>query len=177
MLVCAFFCATLHTRPRVQRAPGVPCSLFSMRDNEVQTSGNSCRENAEVHHLRSLKLIRNNIPVVPGKRSATRDPTANARCRTRWRHHRVTADSGGHWSRPPGRRMQVSLRGFRITAGRRMIFLRLPGACRMAKLSRVTAGSRLAMIRMDGRCQAEEQKESRHAPCETPTSTAVPFLA
>jgi hypothetical protein len=29
MLVCAFFCATLHTRPRVQRAPGIPCSLSS----------------------------------------------------------------------------------------------------------------------------------------------------
>src|SRR6266536_5023053 len=28
MLVCAFLCATLHTRPRVQRAPGIPCSLF-----------------------------------------------------------------------------------------------------------------------------------------------------
>jgi hypothetical protein len=24
---CAFFCAVLHTRPRVQRAPGVPCAL------------------------------------------------------------------------------------------------------------------------------------------------------
>src|SRR6476619_1827320 len=29
MLVCAFLCATLHTRPRVQRAPGIPCSLSS----------------------------------------------------------------------------------------------------------------------------------------------------
>jgi len=25
---CAFFCACLHTRPRVQRAPGFPCALF-----------------------------------------------------------------------------------------------------------------------------------------------------
>src|SRR3979411_2134926 len=24
----AFFCACLHTRPRVQRAPGFPCALF-----------------------------------------------------------------------------------------------------------------------------------------------------
>src|SRR6476646_9343962 len=29
MLVCAFLCAILHTRPRVQRAPGIPCSLCS----------------------------------------------------------------------------------------------------------------------------------------------------
>src|SRR6478672_1695227 len=27
MLVCAFLCANLHTRPRVQRAPCIPCSL------------------------------------------------------------------------------------------------------------------------------------------------------
>src|ERR1035437_5602036 len=25
---CAFFCALLHTRPRVQRAPGFPCALL-----------------------------------------------------------------------------------------------------------------------------------------------------
>ena len=25
---CAFFCAVLHTRPRVQRAPGFPCALL-----------------------------------------------------------------------------------------------------------------------------------------------------
>src|SRR6202043_3544062 len=25
---CAFFCAFLHTRPRVQRAPGFPCALL-----------------------------------------------------------------------------------------------------------------------------------------------------
>ena len=29
MLVCAFLCAPLHTRPRVQRAPGIPCTLSS----------------------------------------------------------------------------------------------------------------------------------------------------
>jgi hypothetical protein len=29
MLVCVLFCALLHTRPRVQRAPGVPCALRS----------------------------------------------------------------------------------------------------------------------------------------------------
>jgi hypothetical protein len=28
---CAFFCACLHTRPRVQRAPGFPCALFFQR--------------------------------------------------------------------------------------------------------------------------------------------------
>src|ERR1700722_445137 len=28
MLVCASLCASMHTRPRVQRAPGLPCALF-----------------------------------------------------------------------------------------------------------------------------------------------------
>ena len=32
MLVCAFLCAHLHTRPRVQQAPGIPCSLCCWRD-------------------------------------------------------------------------------------------------------------------------------------------------
>ena len=27
MLVCVSFCALLHTRPRVQQAPGIPCTL------------------------------------------------------------------------------------------------------------------------------------------------------
>ena len=27
MLVCAFLCASMHTRPRVRRAPGLPCAL------------------------------------------------------------------------------------------------------------------------------------------------------
>jgi hypothetical protein len=29
MLVCVSFCASLHARPRVQQAPGIPCSLSS----------------------------------------------------------------------------------------------------------------------------------------------------
>jgi hypothetical protein len=37
MLVCVFFCARLHTRPRVQRAPGIPCALlFSGRKIQAQ---------------------------------------------------------------------------------------------------------------------------------------------
>ena len=40
-----------HMRPRVQRASDIPCSLISEGDNNRQTSGNSCRENADVHLL------------------------------------------------------------------------------------------------------------------------------
>ena len=32
MLVCAISCTTLHTRPRVQRAPGLPCALCLKRE-------------------------------------------------------------------------------------------------------------------------------------------------
>ena len=47
MLVCAFFCASMHTRPRVQRAPGLPCALFIWgRRTKLKTSGASRRENA-----------------------------------------------------------------------------------------------------------------------------------
>src|ERR1700676_4345345 len=28
MLVCVFLCTLLHTRPRVQQAPGIPCALL-----------------------------------------------------------------------------------------------------------------------------------------------------
>src|SRR6188508_294295 len=37
-----FYSYNLHTRPRVQRASGIPCSL-PWRDNDIQTSGRSCR--------------------------------------------------------------------------------------------------------------------------------------
>ena len=42
------FLCTLHTRPRVQRAPGLPCALcFQEVQNEMQTSGEICRGNAK----------------------------------------------------------------------------------------------------------------------------------
>src|SRR5690349_4086312 len=47
MLVCVLL--FLHTRPRMQRASGIPCALWiSGRDTFGQTSGGSRRENAEV---------------------------------------------------------------------------------------------------------------------------------
>ena len=47
---CAHLLALLHTRPRVQRAPGIPCSLFSRGANFVQSSG-------ALHAARSRSLI------------------------------------------------------------------------------------------------------------------------
>ena len=51
---------TLHTRPRVQRASGIPCALCLERAKTyLQTSGASCRENAKL------------FPRRPGARSAS----------------------------------------------------------------------------------------------------------
>ena len=59
---CAHFLCTLHTRPRVQRASGIPCALFYKRAGSFQqTSGAMRRENA--------KRI---FTVVPDKRSDER---------------------------------------------------------------------------------------------------------
>src|ERR1700737_3673065 len=41
MLVCAFSLCNLHPRPRVQRAPGIPCSLLFSRDNVDAKLGQS----------------------------------------------------------------------------------------------------------------------------------------
>ena len=41
----------LHTRPPVQRASGIPCSLISLGDDDMQSSGAMRRENAEVYPL------------------------------------------------------------------------------------------------------------------------------
>jgi hypothetical protein len=49
MLVCAFLCTALHTRPRVQQAPGIPCALFFYGRNDLQTPGeNAPRECGDV---------------------------------------------------------------------------------------------------------------------------------
>jgi hypothetical protein len=39
----------LHTRPRVQQAPGIPCSLSFEGKEFQQTSGAARRENANVY--------------------------------------------------------------------------------------------------------------------------------
>ena len=50
MLVCRHSCALWHMRPRVQRAPGIPCALsFERGTTKLQNSGaNPCRENEDV---------------------------------------------------------------------------------------------------------------------------------
>jgi hypothetical protein len=47
MLVCAFSLCHLHTRPRVQRAPGVPCALCFQRVASCTNPGATRRGNAK----------------------------------------------------------------------------------------------------------------------------------
>src|SRR5713101_4756173 len=65
---CAFFCALLHARPRVQRAPGFPCALLFLsraaidaklgriapRDREAVSADTRCLkiESADIYRAR-----------------------------------------------------------------------------------------------------------------------------
>src|SRR3977135_1078306 len=58
MLVCAFPCATLHTRPRVQRAPGIPCSLcFEEGQRNAKTSATVVLAKARTHTPRRVLCL------------------------------------------------------------------------------------------------------------------------
>ncbi len=49
MLVCASFCASMHTRPRVQRAPGLPCALLFEGRSEFANLGRSVSRERRAH--------------------------------------------------------------------------------------------------------------------------------
>jgi hypothetical protein len=44
-----FVCTVLHMRPRVQRAPGLPCALSFQGEDFKHNSGESRRENANAY--------------------------------------------------------------------------------------------------------------------------------
>jgi hypothetical protein len=50
--------AQLHTRPRVQRAPGLPCALLLLGANDLQTSDKACRENEKSYSVVIARLDR-----------------------------------------------------------------------------------------------------------------------
>src|SRR6266851_8513440 len=54
MLVCVFFRTSLHTRPRVQRASGIPCSLLP--EGQRKARAKSCRENADAYPLFEIRI-------------------------------------------------------------------------------------------------------------------------
>jgi hypothetical protein len=59
----------LHTRPRVQQAPGVPCALSWAK--RYSTARASRRGNADAYHLGCLKCERDSLHVIA--RSASDD--------------------------------------------------------------------------------------------------------
>src|ERR1700743_2749034 len=70
MLVCVFFAAHLHARPRVQRAPGLPCALFLEARSTFANLGHMMsRERRRIFSRR------------PGLRAGT---PARARCARRY---------------------------------------------------------------------------------------------
>ena len=48
MLVCVLLCASWHARPRVQRAPGLPCALCFFGANEFANLGRNVSRECEV---------------------------------------------------------------------------------------------------------------------------------
>ena len=52
MLVCVLLCAFWHARPRVQRAPGLPCALYFSGRNEFAKLGRMLSRECEVTHSR-----------------------------------------------------------------------------------------------------------------------------
>src|SRR5665213_3798147 len=66
MLVCAFFCASMHARPRVQRAPGLPCALFLLGTRtKCKTSGKTMsRERGVLSYRHCEEHLRRSNPVL-----------------------------------------------------------------------------------------------------------------
>ena len=88
MLVCAVLCASMHTRPRVQRAPGLPCALWFLGADDLQTSGGVCRENAESYlvvpahagtHTARIRVLGSGVDAFFKHRDARGDGSPRAR--------------------------------------------------------------------------------------------------
>src|SRR5260370_26766139 len=98
MLVCAFLCAFLHTRPRVQRAPGIPCSLFK---GECLCKPRANRAARRRSYVRKWQRKHHTLAVVPDKRAQRapiRDPYAVAVIIER-AGGRLSLNDSGRWSR------------------------------------------------------------------------------
>ena len=86
MLVCAFLCICIwHARPRVQRAPGLPCALLFWAPMNCKPRAKCCRENAEVCRFAAPSLGGE------GRRAAR-----VARCLTGWGEVQGTVSSPPH---------------------------------------------------------------------------------
>jgi hypothetical protein len=68
MLVCVLLCASWHARPRVQRAPGLPCALLFLGANEFAKLGRSVSRGGggvfSCHHPRRRMIQYSEEPVI-----------------------------------------------------------------------------------------------------------------
>jgi hypothetical protein len=80
MLVCACYCF-LHARPRVQRAPGVPCALFLCGRNDLQGPGETRRGNAEVCFVVIASEAKQSTPPLAERWIASRSLSSGAHSR------------------------------------------------------------------------------------------------
>jgi hypothetical protein len=78
---CAFSLSALHMRPRVQRAPGLPCALsFFGGERICKTRAQRCRENADVCHRPRRRTIQ--YSETPTMESRTRASLRGAKRRS-----------------------------------------------------------------------------------------------
>src|SRR5882724_10004153 len=92
---CAHFCTLLHTRPRVQRAPGIPCALaLEGKENSEQASGRWSRENAKLR----LALDRHSprTPATPRKTASPYERSSARQKAIKQTRRRKTAGRGGN---------------------------------------------------------------------------------
>jgi hypothetical protein len=92
MLMCVFFRCTLHMRPRVQRAPGLPCALFFRGEVILQASDKTmsrerrimsqrhCAEPTGRARIRAVRWLAMTLPIVVPA------PDAQLRIRSRGPH-------------------------------------------------------------------------------------------
>ena len=135
MLVCSFLSAYSHTRPRVERPPGLPCALC-LRGREV--SGK-----ARAQCVREI-MIRV-ISVIPGDAFAAREARASEPRRMNWPH------AGRRPSRRArARRTQVS-RPRRLAIS--LLTLRIPFIVIRTRTHRSAGAAYASGLRISAHCE------------------------
>src|SRR4051794_31380259 len=79
MLMCSILLQLSHMRPRVRRAPGLPCALYFRGPTKCKTSGASRREiNLRCHRPRRRTIQYSEIVMIELRSRGVLDPPAFA---------------------------------------------------------------------------------------------------
>ena len=89
---CAFFYLPLHMRPRVQRAPGLPCALSLLGANENYKPRAQCVARVRIHVSSSLRTRRS----VRGKNSRVATSACSDCVRSLCWHSRLKTSNLSH---------------------------------------------------------------------------------